>query len=208
MAFLFKTIISYTYKNSLVKRSNTDAGEERLPENKTVPTFIIKADQIFIKIQMALERETDNLQREHLVELLKGGFAPVVILLREFDFAKAGIALDGLPFSAWSLLEHMRHRQKVLLDFMRDPENNPDVWPNAYWPENPVPESKQAWDKAIDAFEKDLEEMIQIVKDPDSNLYEVQGNGKTLSWAAMTTFHHNAYTIGQVKAIGRQLGVW
>ena len=157
---------------------------------------------------MALERETDKLQRIQYVELLKGGFAPVVILLREFDFAKAGIALDGLPFSAWSLLEHMRHRQKVLLQFMRDPENNPDVWPNAYWPENPVPESKQAWKEAIDGFEKDLEEMIQIVKDPDNNLYEVQVNGKTLSWAAMTTFHHNAYTIGQVKAIGRQLGVW
>lgn len=157
---------------------------------------------------MATKQDTDKLLREQLTELLKGGFAPVVILLREFHFEKAGIVLDGLPFSAWSLLEHMRHRQKVLLDFMKDPAKNQDVWPDAYWPENPVPESEQVWKEGISSFEKELEEMIGVVNNPETDLLEVHENGKTLSWAAMTTFHHNAYTIGQVKAIGRQLGVW
>ena len=157
---------------------------------------------------MNIKKETDTILREQFVELLKGGFAPVVILLREFHFNKAGIALNGLPFSAWSLLEHMRHRQKILLQFMKEPENHPDVWPEAHWPQNPVPENEEAWKESINSFEQDLEEIIRIVKDPERNLYAVHGNGKTLSWAAMTTFHHNAYTIGQVKAIGRQLGVW
>ena len=43
---------------------------------------------------------TDDLFRGHLTELLRGGFAPVVILLREFHFDKAGIVLgchDHLP---------------------------------------------------------------------------------------------------------------
>lgn len=157
---------------------------------------------------MIAEQKTEQLQREHLVELLKGGFAPVVILLREFHFDKTGIQLDGLPFSAWSLLEHMRHRQGVLLQFMEDPENHPNVWPEAYWPENPVPENEQEWKEGIALFEKDLEKVISIVQNPKTSLYKEHGNGKTLSWAAMTLFHHNAYTIGQVKAIGRQLGVW
>ena len=157
---------------------------------------------------MNIKKETDTILREQFVELLKGGFAPVVILLREFHFDKTGIALEGLPFSAWSLLEHMRHRQKILLQFMKKPEKHPDVWPEAHWPQNPVPENEQAWKESINSFEQDLEEMIRIVKDPERNLYAVHRNGKTLSWAAMTTFHHNAYTIGQVKAIGRQLGVW
>lgn len=157
---------------------------------------------------MAFQQDTDKLLREQLTELLKGGFAPMVILLREFHFDKAGIAPDGLPFSAWSLLEHMRHRQKVLLDFMKDPAKNKDVWPDAYWPQNPVPENEQAWKDGISRFEKELEEMIRIANDPATDLMKVHENGKTISWAAMTTFHHNAYTIGQVKAIGRQLGVW
>ena len=157
---------------------------------------------------MHVQQENDVLLREQLVELLKGGFAPVVILLREFHYDKAGIVLDGLPFSAWSLLEHMRHRQKVLLDFMKDPENKQDVWPEAYWPQNPVPESEEQWKAGINRFEKELQEMIRIVEDPERDLQQVHENGKTLAWAAMTSFHHNAYTIGQVKAIGRQLGVW
>lgn len=158
--------------------------------------------------EQALDQKTDTLLREHLTELLKGGFAPVVILLREFHFDKTGIALDGLPFSAWSLLEHMRHRQKVLLDFMKDPVNNQDVWPDAYWPENTAPASREDWENSIRIFELELQEMINNVNDPENRLYEIHQNGKTLAWAAMTTFHHNAYTIGQVKAIGRQVGVW
>lgn len=152
--------------------------------------------------------EQADVVRGHLVELLKGGFAPVVILLEEFHFDKAGVDLDGLPFSAWSLLEHMKHRQKVLLNFMKDPENNSEVWPEAYWPDHPVPESEAAWNSSIAEFRDDLQEMIRLVKDKSNELYKVHPNGKTLAWAAMTTLHHNAYTIGQIKAIGRQLGVW
>lgn len=155
-----------------------------------------------------MKPETHKIIKEQLVELLNGGFAPVLILLKEFHFDKSGIVLEGLPFSAWSLLEHMRQRQKVLLQFMKDPASYPDVWPDAYWPANPIPESEQAWKEAITSFGNDLEEIVRIVEDPETDLFRIHGNGKTLSWAAMTTFHHNAYTIGQVKAIGRQLGVW
>nr|WP_236587735.1 hypothetical protein [Marivirga aurantiaca] len=139
--------------------------------------------------------------------MLKGGFAPVVNLLREFDYHKSGIVMDGLPFSVWSLLEHMRHRQHIMLDFIKHPKKQ-ELWPNAYWPENPVPENEQAWLNAINSFEKDLKEMISLVKKPETQLFEIQENGKTIYFAALTNLHHNAYTIGQIKAIGRQLGVW
>lgn len=151
---------------------------------------------------------SDRLLRDHLIGLLRGGFAPVVILLREFHFDKAGIVLDGLPFSAYSLLEHMRHRQHILLDFIRNPQGNSETWPDAYWPAYPVPQNEEAWLRAIGTFEQELEEMIQLVQHPGTDLFQVDKNGKTICWAAMTAFHHNAYTIGQVKAIGRQLGVW
>lgn len=150
----------------------------------------------------------DRLVREQLVELLRGGFAPSVILLREFDYKKAGIMLDGLHFSAWILLGHIRARQNTLLNFMKDPENNSEVWPDAHWPENHIPASAQEWNSAIDEFEAELEEMIQLVLNSETDLFEQQLNGKTRSWAAMTTLHHTGYHIGQLKTIGRQLGVW
>ncbi|WP_026464318.1 hypothetical protein [Adhaeribacter aquaticus] len=157
---------------------------------------------------MGSENTTDQLTRAYLAELLVGGFAPTVILLREFQYDKAGQILNGLHFSGWILLGHMRARQNTLLSFMKDPENNQDIWPDAHWPENYAPASADEWEKAIAEFEKELNEMIDLVKNPEIDLFQVQSNGKTLAWAAMTTLHHNGYHIGQLKTIGRQLGVW
>lgn len=152
--------------------------------------------------------DIETLVREQLVELLHGGFAPNVILLREFHYEKAGVMLDGLHFSAWVLLGHMQARQRALMDFMKHPEENTEIWPDAHWPENHVPLSAQEWHQAIDSFESDLLEMIALVQNPQTNLFKVHPNGKTLSWAALTTLHHNGYHIGQLKTVGRQLGIW
>lgn len=150
----------------------------------------------------------EDATRTNLSELLKGGFAPVVALLREFPYEKTAIVLKGLPYSTWSLLEHMRRRQHILLLFMQAPEEHPDVWPEAYWPENPDPENEDAWNDAISNFEQDLTTIIEIVEDPVTPLFQQQENGKTLLWAAVATLQHNGYHIGQIKAIGRQLSVW
>ena len=152
-----------------------------------------------------MDTEEKKQVREGLIEFLKGGFAPTVILLREFDHRKAHTVLEGLHFSAWSLLHHMHHRQLILLNFMRSPEENHNLWPDAHWPEEYAPESKEAWDKAIDDFEKDLQEIMSILE--SAPLFRKFG-GKTIYEAALTTLHHNAYHIGQMKTIGRQLGVW
>ena len=154
------------------------------------------------------EKKNEKLLREQLLELLKGGFAPNAILLREFDHKKAAIILDGLHFSAWILLGHIRGRQKVLLNFMKDPEKYSNVWPDAPWPENHQPKDREEWEAAITAYEQELEEVKSIVRDENTDLFKVQSNGKTRSWAALTILHHSGYHIGQLKTIGRQLGVW
>lgn len=143
-----------------------------------------------------------------LTNRLPGGFAPVVPLLREFHYHKAAVVLDGLPYSAWSLLEHMRHRQAVVLDFLRDPGRGADLWPPAYWPADPDPGSESAWHGAIAGFEQDLRAIIVHLERPVAPLFGRQPNGCTPFGAAIDVMQHNAYHIGQVKAIGRQLGVW
>lgn len=150
----------------------------------------------------------DILMRQQLIELLRGGFAPNVILLSDFPHDKTGIILPGLHFSAWILLGHMQARQHALLSFMKTPGADIDVWPDAHWPANYRPQNKEEWAAAIDVFGQELEEIISIINDPATPLFDVQQNGKTISWAAMTALHHNAYHIGQLKTIGRQLGVW
>lgn len=150
--------------------------------------------------------ETDFL-KQTLADLMDGGFAPVAVLLREFDHQKAGIVLEGLPYSVWSLLGHMQHRQCVFLGFLKKPEDSPDLWPKAFWPEN-TPPSEKEWLDAIAAFESDLEAMKQLVINSGEELFHAGKNGKSMFWAVVANLQHNAYHIGQIKAIGRQLGVW
>lgn len=152
--------------------------------------------------------KNDEILRNQMVELLRGGFAPNITLLREFTAEKAGIILDGLHFSAWILLGHIHARHNVLLDFIKDPENHQNVWPDAFWPENRENISEEEWNYRITGFENDLGEFIIHIQDPATSLFKVYNNGKTVSWAALTAIHHTGYHIGQVKAIGRQLGVW
>lgn len=149
--------------------------------------------------------------RDHkalLIEFLKGGFAPNVILLREFDYKKAGIILDGLHFSAWVLLGHIRARHTDLLNFMKDPDKDQNYWPEAFWPKNYQPQSRREWDQIIDRYEEDLEEMINLIRNPDVDVLKQNKDGKNITWAALTVLHHTGYHIGQLKTIGRQLGVW
>ena len=152
--------------------------------------------------------DTQQLNREQLIEFLRGGFAPTVVLLKEFDHNKAAHILDGLHFLAWILLGHMRARQQTLLKFIKEPEGQQEVWEDALWPENHQPRSQAEWHAAIDTFSAELEELISLVAHPATPLYELRPNGRSISWAAMAVFHHNAYHIGQLKTIGRQLGVW
>ena len=157
---------------------------------------------------MINSQEIVEVHKGHLVELLNGGFAPNVILLREFDYKKAGIILDGLHFSAWILLGHLHNRHCFFLDWMRDPEKYSELWPPAHWPENYKPKNRREWDSAIDNYERDLKEMTDYISKHETDVFEFFQGGKNISWAAMTVIHHTGYHIGQLKTIGRLLGVW
>lgn len=152
--------------------------------------------------------DNEDQLRKQLAELLWGGFAPNVTLLREFDYEKAAVILDGLHFSAWILLGHIRARHQVFLNFMKNPSEDIDLWPDAHWPENYQPESAGEWNRAIDEYEAELNEMIEIIENKEIPLFEEQANGWNFSRAAMTILHHTGYHTGQLKTIGRQLGVW
>ena len=146
--------------------------------------------------------------KEDLVKLLNGGFAPVVILLREFHFDKTGVVLDGLHFSAFSLLGHMHQRQQILLEFIKEPYKDIDLWPQPYWPQQFQPDNEEEWKGLINDFEEDLNEVINEIKKPGKDIVKLHKNGKSIHWVAIALMQHNGYHIGQIKAIGRQLGVW
>lgn len=146
--------------------------------------------------------------RNQIIENLRGGFAPNTILLREFHYSKAGIILEGLHFSAWILLGHIHERHKDFLKFVKNPNGEINLWPEAYWPANYQPKNEEEWNMAINAYEKDLNAMIDIMANPTTDLFKIHNRKYSISQAALMVAHHTGYHIGQLKTIGRQLGVW
>ena len=154
----------------------------------------------------------DQALREHLVFLLKGGGAHVHFAdaVEGFPEAKRGAFIAGLPHTGWQLLEHARIAQWDILEFSRNPKHVSPGFPEGYWPKTPVPADDAAWVKSLEAFQKDLQEMINLVKNPKTDLCAKipHGDGQTILREALLLADHNAYHLGQLVVLRRALGEW
>ena len=154
----------------------------------------------------------DSALREHLIYLLKGGGAHVHFLdaIENFPEAKRGTCVTGLPHTGWQLLEHSRIAQWDILEFSRDAKHVSPGFPEGYWPKTPVPPDEASWNKSVDAFQKDLEAMISLVKNPKTDLCAKipHGDGQTILREALLLADHNAYHLGQLVDLRRALGAW
>jgi len=154
----------------------------------------------------------DKALREHLVYLLKGGGAHVHFMdaVEGFPEAKRGTFIAGLPHTGWQLLEHSRIAQWDILEFSRNAKHVSPGFTEGYWPKTPGPPDATAWGKSLEAFQRDLEEMVSLVKNPRIDLYAkiANGDGQTILREALVLADHNAYHLGQLVDLRRALGEW
>jgi hypothetical protein len=156
--------------------------------------------------------DSDVALREHIVYLLKGGGAHVHFTdaIEGFPEAKRGSFVGDLPHTGWQLLEHARIAQWDILEFSRNPKHVSPGFPEGYWPKTPGPPDAAAWNKSVEAFQRDLEEMIALLKNPKTNLYAKipHGEGQTILREALLLADHNSYHLGQLVDLRRALGAW
>jgi len=97
--------------------------------------------------------------RVQLAALLDGGQAHAKFedAVKNFPVELRGVVPQGLPYSAWQLLEHIRIAQADILEFSAPPTGGyqEKPWPSAYWPKSPEPPTPQAWDQSVAAIEAD-----------------------------------------------------
>jgi DinB family protein len=121
-----------------------------------------------------------------------------------------GIRPPGATHSAWELLEHARIAQWDMLEFCRTPKHVSPDFPSGYWPKTPAPPDAAAWDKSVEAFEKDLQEMQKLVMDPRTDLAAPipHGSGQTILRESLLVADHNSYHLGQFVLLRKLLGAW
>src|SRR5579872_2124724 len=154
----------------------------------------------------------DKLLREHVTYLLEDGGAHA-----KFDDVIAGMpaVLRGkkpadYPHSFWMLLEHMRLAQWDILEFSRDGKHVSPAWPEGYWPNSEAPANEAAWNASIKRFRAELKAMVDLVKNPRTDLFAKipWGDGQTILREALLIADHNAYHVAQMVDVRRLLGAW
>jgi hypothetical protein len=161
----------------------------------------------------AAENGNDEL-RKQLTALLNEGQAHATFddAVKDFPEEHRGTVPEGLPYSAWQLLEHIRITQRDILEFSAPPTGGyqPIEWPAGYWPQSAQPPSQQVWDASIAAVRKDREAFGRLISKPDADLYKPfrWGEGQNLLREALLIADHNAYHVGELILLRRLLGIW
>ncbi len=156
--------------------------------------------------------QNDASLRQHVLNLLMNSNAHA-----DFDTAIKSLPAElrskrpkGADHSPWELLEHLRIAQRDILEFARNPRHKSPDFPEGYWPATPAPTDEKAWDKSVRAFRKDLRELCDLVADESTDLFAriPHGEGQTILREALLAADHNAYHLGQMVLVRRQLGAW
>jgi len=154
----------------------------------------------------------DRLLRQHVLNLLKGKEAHVDFEAATKDLAPSlrGKRPPGAEHSPWELLEHLRIAQWDILEFSRNAKHKSPEFPKGYWPRTQAPPNEAAWNKSVEAFRKDLQELCDLVADESNDLVAriPHGDGQTLLREALLAADHNAYHLGELVLLRRLLGAW
>jgi len=148
--------------------------------------------------------------KQHVVQLLRGGKAHVDFdgAIREIDSHLAGKEAPELSRTAWQIVEHMRVCQRDILDYLTADDYEEPAIPAGVWPDGKAPPSEEAWHDSIRRFRTDLQALIDLVSDADTDLFRtVRGTEHTVLREALILTDHNAYHIGQLVCLRTALGI-
>ena len=161
---------------------------------------------------MVNRRTDEDLLRDHLKRMLGWEDAHV-----GFERAVEGIPANvrgrqpqGLPYSAWQILEHIRLTQHDILDFCINEAYEERKWPADYWPSGPEPPSEDAWNKSVRQYKKDRTALQTLATDRTVDLGAKipHGSGQTYLRELLLVADHTAHHLGELIVVRRLLGAW
>lgn len=150
--------------------------------------------------------------REHVIDLLDSNHAHLRFdeVIADWPVNQRFRKPPQAPHTPWQLLEHLRICQWDILEFSRNPEHQSPPFPEGYWPKAAQPPDEEAWDRSVAAFRADLQAMQDLVGDDSVDLLAPlpHGSGQTILREALLLADHNAYHVGQLALLRKQLSAW
>jgi len=148
--------------------------------------------------------------RDHVLYVLRGEGAHIAFddFVADFPIARCGERVEGLPYTAWQVLGHMRIALWDILEFSRDAKHVSPKWPEGYWPPHDQEGTPELWNETVEKFRDDLKQMQDLVADASTDLVAKipHGTGQTILREALLVADHNSYHLGVLLAMSRILG--
>jgi len=154
---------------------------------------------------MPLNTPEKEVLRKHLIESLSGRKSHLTFEQAVKDFPEAFInqKVDGVPHSAWDLVEHLRIAQFDILDFIKNPDYEEMPWPEGYWPKTEG--SVAMWKGSIKKFLGDRDELVSMINDDAIDLFSPIPHvpDYTIFREIIIMANHNSYHTGQLIFLRR-----
>ncbi|GBF04167.1 hypothetical protein DAERI_010339 [Deinococcus aerius] len=156
----------------------------------------------------------DAALRAHVRALLTERQAHLMLddVLEGFPVERINDPVEGVPYSAWEVLWHLRFTQRDILNLVRDEEYAEPEWPEGYWPGRAREATPEDWHAEAHAFREDLGTLLALLDDPSTDLLAPVPNGAKPGAGGQTWLRefllvadHNAYHVGQLVLLGRAL---
>jgi DinB superfamily len=161
------------------------------------------------------EAELGQALRKQLQALLDGGQAHATFdeAVKDFPARLRGVVPEGLPYSGWQILEHIRLAQRDILEFSRNADGRykEKKWPEEYWPKAAEPPSAEAWEHSIAQIREDrkaFEKLLKSADDVELVAPFAWGDGQNLLRQALLLADHDAYHLGELVVVRRLVGAW
>jgi hypothetical protein len=121
-----------------------------------------------------------------------------------------GVVPEGLPYSIWQLVEHIRITQWDILEFSQNPGHVSPDWPGGYWPKEKAPGHAAEWRRSIGEIEADRRGFIALLHKAGEGIYTPfpHGDGQSLFREAVLIIDHTSYHTGEIIVIRRLLKDW
>lgn len=150
--------------------------------------------------------------RDQLLNLLDGKGAHMTLeeAVADYPTSYINIRPPNVNYTAWHLIEHIRIAQWDILEFIRNPDHVSPDWPVGYWPAVDAHADKEAWDRTLDAYRKDLEDLKDLVRDPQADFMAElpHAPGYTLLREILLVADHTAYHTGELAILRQVMTTW
>jgi hypothetical protein len=155
---------------------------------------------------------SDENLRQHILNLLsaESAYAPFGEIVKDFPEEKINTVFPHGNYTFWHLLEHLRLTQFDILDFMVNPGYVEPKWPDDYWPAAEKRVVKSDWNKSVKMFEKDMQDIKNLLMDSKIDLHSIVPNGETQTYLRefFIVANHNSYHIGELSIMRQVLDAW